>query len=736
MAAQEAAAAAGNTTVPPAPSKPIQRERRKPPRQRKLRPPRTAVITITLKPGAEEKGVRYESVLAEAKSRVKLGEVGLTSVRFRTTATGARMLEVPPGTNEPEKAADALAAKLREVLDQNEVQINRPTKCVEIRVMDLDDAVSAEEVVAAVAAEGGCPDGAIRPGVVVRGFNGCRSLWLSCPVAAAKKILASGRVKVGWISARVLFARAEAAPLLQMPRGRATWGPSATGTSTAAVCASAAVGLTTRPEIVQPQKQAAPYAQRLANRRRMPSAAGRVLRTEPALREVKPEERWRRGPSPRPNGPWRSQWRHRTNGSALSSGQFKPLCQSSGPPSPKHGRVANRRCSVVSEPYVVHLRDDWVSDPRRSWWLIVAPAVAGSPAIEGVARGRGFVVAGLAEFEQLLVEVGALIGQASPNSVLVAGDFNAKSTAWGSPATDARGEALGRLGGLAVGSRGDQQWVGEHPAVFKSGGCGDGRGDSIGIIDTSDSMSPRFQSSGPLLSGQKVPRWSLGRLDSQLAKEAAIVEAWLHVAACIGGGRNSASCGEPVLRLAASTPGAGEDVCVTATWRRPFYTAYRDACDQLKKAIAQAERGCVARMARDAGERPMGETVPGRETKTPTLDPPHSPALSSHIYWRELWARSSRNAGILSHHRWHPEAVTTSAPDHLAPPVTESELVLGSAQAPARRRQPQGPDGIPGRALAIALGEMGDSVRRFIHRVPGSRQVPRSVENGKARTHS
>ncbi|XP_046972335.1 PHD finger protein rhinoceros-like [Vanessa cardui] len=229
MAAQEAAAAAGNTTVPPAPSKPVSsgmswaavvrkqpnkspknpaketKGKKKAPRQRKLRPPRTAVITITLKPGAEEKGVRYESVLAEAKSRVKLGEVGLTSVRFRTTATGARMLEVPPGTNEPEKAADALAAKLREVLDQDEVQINRPTKCVEIRVMDLDDAVSADEVVAAVAAEGGCPDGAIRPGVVVRGFNGCRSLWLSCPVAAAKKILATGRVKVGWISARVLL---------------------------------------------------------------------------------------------------------------------------------------------------------------------------------------------------------------------------------------------------------------------------------------------------------------------------------------------------------------------------------------------------------------------------------------------------------------------------------------------------------------------------------------------------
>ncbi|XP_047534985.1 uncharacterized protein LOC125069508 [Vanessa atalanta] len=115
------------------------------------------------------------------------------------------MLEIPPGTVDAEKSADALAAKLRDVLSPDEVQIHRPTKCVEIRVVDLDDSVTAEEVVAAVAKDGGCSEGAIRPGVVVRSANGCRSLWLSCPVAAAKKVLVAGRVRVGWISARVLL---------------------------------------------------------------------------------------------------------------------------------------------------------------------------------------------------------------------------------------------------------------------------------------------------------------------------------------------------------------------------------------------------------------------------------------------------------------------------------------------------------------------------------------------------
>ncbi|XP_047544444.1 uncharacterized protein LOC125076632 [Vanessa atalanta] len=227
MAAKEAAAAAAKKTAPPPAPKPggsgaswaavVRQQPNKPPKKpkapekkskerrpgRKLRSPRTAVITITLKPGAEEKGVRYEDVLAEAKSRIKLGEVGLTSVRFRTTATGARMLEVPPGTNDAEKAADALAVKLREVLSSDAVQVHRPTKCVELRILDLDDSVTAVEVVSAVAEEGGCSAGAIKPGVIARRSGGSGSLWMSCPVAAAKRVLEVGRVKVGWVSARV-----------------------------------------------------------------------------------------------------------------------------------------------------------------------------------------------------------------------------------------------------------------------------------------------------------------------------------------------------------------------------------------------------------------------------------------------------------------------------------------------------------------------------------------------------
>ncbi|XP_046973627.1 uncharacterized protein LOC124540210 [Vanessa cardui] len=239
MAAQEAAAAAAKKAAPAPTPKPgsssvswatvVRQTPNKPPKKvagpstkpakagtpktvpakekkrarKRLRPPRTAVITMTLKPGATEKGLSYETVLAQAKSRIKLNDVGLTAVRFRTAATGARILEVPPGTSDAEKAADALADRLREVLSPDEVQIHRPTKCVELRVKDLDDSVTVEEVVAAVAGEGGCAAGAIRPGTIVWGPRGSGSLWLSCPITAAKKVVEVGRIRVGWVSARV-----------------------------------------------------------------------------------------------------------------------------------------------------------------------------------------------------------------------------------------------------------------------------------------------------------------------------------------------------------------------------------------------------------------------------------------------------------------------------------------------------------------------------------------------------
>ncbi|XP_049871151.1 uncharacterized protein LOC126370360 [Pectinophora gossypiella] len=167
----------------------------------KLRAPKTAAVTLTLLPGAEDRGVSYASILSDAKQRVRLADLNIESMRFRRAATGARMLEVS-GEDSAEKA-DALASKLREVLSPEAVRVARPVKCAEIRVTDLDDSVDAIEVAEAIARDGGCPVDAIKYGRIVVGPRGDGALWLSCPVTAAKKVTDTGRVLVGWTSARV-----------------------------------------------------------------------------------------------------------------------------------------------------------------------------------------------------------------------------------------------------------------------------------------------------------------------------------------------------------------------------------------------------------------------------------------------------------------------------------------------------------------------------------------------------
>ncbi|XP_049870366.1 uncharacterized protein LOC126369845 [Pectinophora gossypiella] len=167
----------------------------------KLRPPRTAAVVLTLQPGAEEKGASYAGVLAEARSKIKLDEMGIGAVRFRRAVTGARILEVS-GTSSIEKA-DSLAQKLREALNEDVVRINRPTKMAEMRITGLDDSVTAEDLVAAVARVGQCASDQIKPGEIRRDKTGLGSVWLRCPVFAAKKVSEGGRLLVGWVAAQV-----------------------------------------------------------------------------------------------------------------------------------------------------------------------------------------------------------------------------------------------------------------------------------------------------------------------------------------------------------------------------------------------------------------------------------------------------------------------------------------------------------------------------------------------------
>ncbi|KAL0859171.1 hypothetical protein ABMA27_010995 [Loxostege sticticalis] len=166
----------------------------------KLRPPRSSAIVLTLLPGAQEKGVTYESTIRDAKSRINLEELGISGLRFSKAKTGGKLLEIPGATSGDK--ADAFALKLRDILPAEFVRVTRPTKTVDIRLSGLDDSVTKEEVAAAVSKSGGCAADHVKVGLIRQSWSGSGTVVVKVPVTAAQK-LSKGRLLVGWVSCRV-----------------------------------------------------------------------------------------------------------------------------------------------------------------------------------------------------------------------------------------------------------------------------------------------------------------------------------------------------------------------------------------------------------------------------------------------------------------------------------------------------------------------------------------------------
>lgn len=161
----------GGTVLVPVPSQSA-------PTQKKRRVPRTAAVTIT---GAGE-GFSYASVLKKARESIPLADLGIERSRIRRTINGGRIIEIP-GLDAAKKA-DELAARLRSVLGA-EVVVARPSVKGEIRIIGLDDTVSADEVISVVADLGGCANVDIKIGAIRLMANGLGTVWVQCPLAAA-----------------------------------------------------------------------------------------------------------------------------------------------------------------------------------------------------------------------------------------------------------------------------------------------------------------------------------------------------------------------------------------------------------------------------------------------------------------------------------------------------------------------------------------------------------------------
>lgn len=166
----------------------------------KMTPPRSSAVVVTLQPEAIAQGVCYKTALLKAKQVIALPDLGISGVMTRHTATGARIIELP-GAKSAE-AADRLAAKLSEAL-AGVATVTRPTKCADLRITGLEESITRQDVIDAVAAKGGCNPDQVKAAEIRFGPNGAGSVNLKCPISAAKVILNGGRLLVGWSSARV-----------------------------------------------------------------------------------------------------------------------------------------------------------------------------------------------------------------------------------------------------------------------------------------------------------------------------------------------------------------------------------------------------------------------------------------------------------------------------------------------------------------------------------------------------
>ncbi|XP_013161507.1 PREDICTED: uncharacterized protein LOC106113327, partial [Papilio xuthus] len=215
--------------------------------------------------------------------------------------------------------------------------------------------------------------------------------------------------------------------------------------------------------------------------------------------------------------------------------------------------------AVVSEPYLVPDRSNWVGDLEH----LVAIYAGGHPPIASVKKGRccvgakfpGIVLIGvyfspnrsLSDFEAYLEEVSSLVRWGRPLEVVVAGDLNAKSRAWGSSVSDSRGEVL--LAWMAQHNLTPLNTGSVHTCVRMQGGsvvdvtlaspalaCRVQDWEVLTEVETlSDHRYIRFDilpsSAPPTSRNITIPpeigqMWSLRSLDREAAELAAIVGTW------------------------------------------------------------------------------------------------------------------------------------------------------------------------------------------------------------------
>lgn len=449
---------------------------------------------------------------------------------------------------------------------------------------------------------------------------------------------------------------------------------------------------------------------------------------------------------------------------------------------------------IVAEPYRVPARNDWVGDVNESVALVFGPKIT-PPLCGNTTRGHGFVVAKmgaltvvgvyfspnrpLVDFEAFLLRLTAFISAAT-GPVIVAGDFNAKSTLWGSPATDARGRAMA-------------DWLASTGLVLANEGavntCVRQQGGSIvdltlvspsvarrvtgwrvleEIETLSDHRYIRFdifahtsEMGRPITSGGGGPRWSLKRLNKELLLEAAIVASWVPFPAEAGVEECAEWLNAAMRNICdASMPRAGpykprrqtywwrpeirqlRQDCVAARrrytrYRRrrirdqseedTIYDGYRTACRALRDGILKAKMEAWVEWLETLERDPWGSPYKWVRQKLRPAAPPLTqnlqPELRNTVVSRLFPSMAERSPTMA-------QRETSSSEEEDIPPVTSSELAVAVQKMSLKNTAP-GLDGVPGRAWVLAIEFMEPCVLATLTNCLVQGRVPRRWKSGK-----
>lgn len=146
----------------------------------------------------------YAEILKKVKNNINIEELGIRDTRIRRTATGSLLIQIA-GENSKNQA-DALADEMRRVVGV-EAKIGRPCRKAEIRISGLDEDTTMENVVDAIIKYGECDRADVKAGGIRRNRLGEGDIWVKCPWTCANELCREGRIRIGWVGARVYMMK-------------------------------------------------------------------------------------------------------------------------------------------------------------------------------------------------------------------------------------------------------------------------------------------------------------------------------------------------------------------------------------------------------------------------------------------------------------------------------------------------------------------------------------------------